>query len=110
MYEAIRSEACDVLNLGGTMRDFVRNCYVAELAGIPVWHGSGAELGIRDMAFIQAAAATKACTVPSDTICFLRESDLLATPFTVKNGYITVPKSPGLGIELDEAALKRYRV
>jgi len=110
MYEAIRSEACDVLNLGGMMREFVRNCYLAELAGIPVWHGSGAELGIRDMSFIQAAAATKSCTVASDTICFLRQSDLLATPFRVQGGYITVPKTPGLGIELDEAALRRYRV
>ncbi|MCZ2074042.1 MAG: hypothetical protein LC130_03460 [Bryobacterales bacterium] len=110
MYEAIRAEACDVFNLGGTMRDFVRNCYVAELAGIPVWHGSGVELGIRDMSFIHAAAATKSCTVPSDTLCFLRQSDLLATPFQVKGGYITVPTTPGLGVELDEAALRKYRL
>ncbi len=110
MYEAIRAEACDVFNLGGTMRDFVRNCYVAELAGVPVWHGSGVELGIRDMSFIHAAAATKSCTVPSDTLCFLRQSDLLATPFQVKGGYISVPTTPGLGVELDEAALRKYRV
>jgi len=109
MYEAIRAGACDVLNLGGSMRKFVRNCYVAELAGIPVWHGSGAELGIRDMSFIHAAAATRAGTIPSDTICFLRESDLLAEPFQVENGYITVPQKPGLGIELDEDAVKRFR-
>ncbi|MCL4850456.1 MAG: hypothetical protein KJZ78_03630, partial [Bryobacteraceae bacterium] len=106
---AIRAEACDVFNLGGTMRDFVRNCYIAELAGIPVWHGSGVELGIRDMSFIHAAAATKSCTVPSDTLCFLRQSDLLATPFQVKGGYIAVPTTPGLGVELDEAALRKYR-
>jgi len=110
MYEAIRAEACDVFNLGGTMRDFVRNCYVAELAGVPVWHGSGVELGIRDMSFIHAAAAPKSCTVPSDTLCFLRQSDLLATPFQVKGGYIRVPTTPGLGVELDEAALRKYRV
>ncbi|MEX2261911.1 MAG: enolase C-terminal domain-like protein [Bryobacteraceae bacterium] len=40
----------------------------------------------------------------------MRESDLLATPFQVVNGFITVPKTPGLGVELDEAALKRFRV
>ncbi|MEX2260714.1 MAG: enolase C-terminal domain-like protein [Bryobacteraceae bacterium] len=110
MFEAVRAKACDVLNLGGNMRSFVRSCYFAELAGLPVWHGSGVELGIRDMSFIQAAAATRSCTIPSDTLCYMRESDLLATPFRVVNGFITVPTTPGLGVDLDEAALKRFRV
>jgi L-alanine-DL-glutamate epimerase-like enolase superfamily enzyme len=110
LFEAIRTEACDVFNLGGNMRNFVRSAHFAQLAGIPAWHGSGVELGIRDMSFIQAAAATRSCTIPSDTLCFLRQSDLLETPFRVEKGYITVPTSPGLGVALDESALKRYRV
>lgn len=110
MWDAIRTGAVDVFNLGGDMRTFARLGLIAEMAGIPAWHGSGAELGIRDMSFVHAAAATRSCTVPSDTICFLRESDLLAQPFTVKDGFIDVPQQPGLGIELDEAALKRFRV
>jgi muconate cycloisomerase len=108
--EAIRTEACDVFNLGGNMRSFVRSAHIAQLAGIPAWHGSGVELGVRDMSFVHAAAATRSCTVPSDTLCYLRESDLLATPFHVEKGHIVVPKAPGLGVSLDEAALKRYRV
>jgi L-alanine-DL-glutamate epimerase-like enolase superfamily enzyme len=40
----------------------------------------------------------------------LRQNDLLATPFTVKNGFITVPREPGLGVELDEEALRRFQV
>jgi muconate cycloisomerase len=110
IYEAIRAEACDVFNLGGNMRSFVRSAQIAQVAGIPAWHGSGVELGIRDMSFVHAAAATRSCTIPSDTLCYLRQSDLLATPFRVDKGYITVPNSPGLGVSLDEAALKRYRV
>ena len=110
IYEAIRTEACDVFNLGGNMRSFVRSAQLAQVAGIPAWHGSGVELGIRDMSFVHAAAATRSCTIPSDTLCYLRQSDLLATPFRVEQGYIAVPKTPGLGVSLDEAALKRYRV
>jgi muconate cycloisomerase len=110
LFEAIRTDACDVFNLGGNMRSFVRSAHLAQVAGIPVWHGSGVELGIRDMSFVHAAAATKSCTVPSDTLCYLRQSDLLATPFRVEKGYINVPTTPGLGVALDEAALKRYRV
>ena len=107
---AIKHGACDVLNLGFTMREFVKTAFLAEMAGIPIWHGSGIELGIRDMSFIHAAAATRSCTVPSDTVCFLRQSDLLAKPFAVKDGYIEVPRGPGLGVELDEDAVRRFQV
>lgn len=110
LYEALRSEACDVLNLGGDMRSFVRSAHLAQLAGIPAWHGSGVELGIRDMSFVHAAAATRSCTIPSDTLCYMRQSDLLATPFRVEKGFIAVPDAPGLGVALDEAAVRRYRV
>jgi galactonate dehydratase len=34
------------------------------------------------------------------------KSDLLVTPLELVNGYLTVPESPGLGIELNEAALE----
>jgi len=110
VFEAARTESVDVFNLGGNMRDFVRAGQVAELAGIPAWHGSGVELGIRDMSFIHAAAATKSCTIGSDTLCYLRQHDLLAKPFKVANGFIEVPTAPGLGVDLDEEAVKRFRV
>jgi len=37
-------------------------------------------------------------------------TDLLKQEIVVKNGFIQVPKSPGLGIELNEKILDRYRV
>ncbi|HLZ28605.1 MAG TPA: mandelate racemase/muconate lactonizing enzyme family protein [Chloroflexota bacterium] len=37
-----------------------------------------------------------------------RGRELARTPFEVANGYIALPTTPGLGIELDEAALKRH--
>lgn len=110
LFDAIREQACDVFNLGGNMRTFVKLGYAAELAGIPAWHGSGVEMGVRDMSFIHAAAATRSCTVPSDTLAYLREHDLLATPaLRPKDGFVDVPNGPGLGVELDEAAVKHYR-
>jgi len=36
-----------------------------------------------------------------------RGRELACTPFEVSNGYIALPTAPGLGIELDEAALAR---
>jgi L-rhamnonate dehydratase len=37
-------------------------------------------------------------------------SDLLASPFALRDGRLAVPTGPGLGIELDEAVLARTRV
>ncbi|MFC1693604.1 mandelate racemase/muconate lactonizing enzyme family protein [Candidatus Latescibacterota bacterium] len=109
--ECIKAGACDCFNFGGHMRHFVRLCAVADAAGIQTWHGSGSELGVRDTSFIHAIAATPNCTIASDVLgYFIREDDLLSKSFTVENGYATVPIDPGLGIELDEDALKKYRV
>ena len=36
--------------------------------------------------------------------------EIALTPFDVEDSYITLPTTPGLGIELDEAALARYPV
>jgi muconate cycloisomerase len=41
---AIKSDAIDYLNIGGGLAGFVKLAYVAELAGIPVWHGTEVDL------------------------------------------------------------------
>lgn len=109
---AVKREAVDLLNISPySMVEFVRQCYIAEQAGVPVWHGSGVDLGILDMSYVQACAAAPAATLPSDIIGnFLREDDLLLEPIRIENGYALVPDRPGLGIELDEAAVKKYTI
>ncbi|MBT4484269.1 MAG: hypothetical protein HOC71_11415 [Candidatus Latescibacteria bacterium] len=109
--EAIKAGACDCFNFGGDMRNFVRICNVADAAGMQAWHGSGIEVGIQDAAYLHAITATRNCTIPSDVLGYLiREDDLLAKTFTVKDGFATLPDAPGLGVELDEDALKKYSV
>jgi muconate cycloisomerase len=108
---AIKHEAVDYFNLGGPLAQFVKTAAIADAAGIPCWHGSGVDLGIRDASYIHACAAARSCTLPSDIIGnFLREDDLIVEPLRIENGYALVPQTPGLGVELDEAALERYRV
>ena len=38
------------------------------------------------------------------------ESQLLAAPIEVLGGYYPVPPGPGLGVEVDEAAIEKYAV
>lgn len=106
---AIRLEAIDMLNLRGTMSGFHRAAYLAEVAGIPVWRGSGLDLGILDASYAHVCAATPACTLGSDIVGnFLREDDLIVEPLVYEGSYVRVPRGPGLGVELDLEALERY--
>jgi len=108
---AIKMNACDFINTGGTMHEFKKYAGIAELAGIPVWHGSGNDLGIMEMSYVHACAAAKNATLTSDIFAeFCRENDLVIEPINIKNGFANVPDKPGLGIELDEKALKKYQV
>jgi muconate cycloisomerase len=34
--------------------------------------------------------------------------DILKTPFSFANGHVSVPQGPGLGIEVDEAKVRRF--
>ncbi len=112
MIEAIRAEACSVFNTGGDprMAGFVANCYLAEAAGISVWHGSGNDCGIVDASYLHSCAAAPNCTIPSDILSFLREDDLIVRPIEIKDSYAIVPDDPGLGVELDEEAVEEFRL
>jgi muconate cycloisomerase len=111
MVRAISAEACAIFNLGaGSTVEFVARSYLAGEAGIGVWHGSAHELGILDAAMLHACAAAPNCTYPSDILSHQRVHNLLATPIEFRDSYATVPDGPGLGVELDEDAVRRYRV
>jgi muconate cycloisomerase len=109
--EAIKREACDWINTGGSMVNCHKTSAMCEAAGIPTWHGSGVDLGIAEAAHTHAAAACNSMTLTSD-ICGerLRVDDLIVEPLQIENGHVRVPEGPGLGVHLDRDALERYRV
>jgi muconate cycloisomerase len=108
---AIKAEAADYFNLGGSMVQFVKNAAIAEAAGIPCWHGSGCDLGITETAYLHAASVACNCVLPSDLVgSWTREDDLITDGLHFEAGHALVPTRPGLGCELDMDALERYRV
>jgi L-alanine-DL-glutamate epimerase-like enolase superfamily enzyme len=48
--------------------------------------------------------------MPHVSLYLLLENNLLVEPLVVSNGYAPVPERPGIGVELDEHAVERYRV
>lgn len=107
---ALRADAADCYNLLGPLFEFAEWARFTEAAGNPTWRGTGLDLGIRDMSSVHAAAAA-GLTLPSDIIGHqLREDDLIVDPIQVVDGCAVVPDAPGLGVELDREAVKRYAV
>ena len=81
----------------------------AGCANLPVWHGSGLDLGVATAAQLHLAASAANCQLPGDQVGpWLRESHLLTDPFTVEDGAVRVPAGSGWGVQVDRDALDRY--
>ena len=87
---------------------------VAKAAGLRCTIGSNLELGIGTAAMLHVAAAFPEIdteTFPADTIGpFYHDYDLITQPLDLGPPYAQIPTGPGLGVELDDEQLKRFRV
>ena len=54
-------------------------------------------------------AVMHTATLPGVTASHSYEDDLIVEPHPVQRGFMKVPQGPGLGVELDEDAVARYR-
>ena len=120
LYDAmrlVRAGAADIFSIyvgkSGGIGPARKIAAVAEAAGISCTIGSNLEMGIASAAMIHLAMATPAIdpdAFPCDIIgplCY--EGDLLKSPLKIVPGRAYPPEGPGLGVELDEAKLERYR-
>ncbi len=84
---------------------------IAEAAGIPCTIGSNLEMGIASAAMLHLAVSTPAVTWACDILLpFFYEDDVLTEPLDIRAGVAFAPEKPGLGVELDEEKVARYRV
>ena len=109
--KAIQSGMCDyfVLEYEGA-GNVLKQAAVAEAAeGMQLWVENGLHSGLSAMFQVHQAAA-----IPNVLLCitlaFLMEDDLIVDPLVVQEGHMEVPEKPGLGVDLDEDAVARYRV
>lgn len=106
---AIREGVCDGFVVGGGASAVMRQQAVAKTANMPFWLqlvGTGLTT---TFAMHQGAVCTHA-QWPAVTCLNMYQHQLITEPIQVKGGYVRVPEEPGLGITVDEEALKRYRV
>lgn len=108
--QSLREGMADTYNLGrGSVSDFLRLSHVTEFVDKDCWQGSSLELGVLQHLRLHASACARNCLLPSDLQSeWVREHTLVTPRMAYENGCAIVPDAPGLGVELDYAALERY--
>ena len=84
---------------------------ICEAAGIPCIMHCGHDLGPKTAAMLHVAAACAAYSLANDTTYYGLEDDVITERVPDRAGDDRgAPKRPGLGIEVDQERLARYRV
>lgn len=107
--ELVKADACDVFvvypsEAGGLTRA-LQIAALAAAAGKWCAIGSWAELGVATTANAHLAAACPAFAFANDTHYPLQLNDVLLDAVPIDDGRIAISPSPGLGVELDPAAM-----
>lgn len=116
-WQLTQSHAADILSVypgkHGGIQATLEIANIAKAAGIVCAMGSNLELGIATAAMLHVGVAVPTIAselYPGDYIGPLyHEADLIKTPLTLGPASALVPNGPGLGVELDEAQLEKYR-
>lgn len=96
----------DITELGGIRRtqDFLRACAAL---GIDFWCYSG-DAGVMTAAYLHLTAAERSMIRPHQSLFrFTGDVAIEQGHFSPRGGVLRVPDGPGLGVELDRAALAR---
>ncbi|MFD1708954.1 muconate cycloisomerase family protein [Siminovitchia sediminis] len=108
------TRAADIFSLkihkSGGMKNTVKIAGIAEAAGISCFGGTSLESSIGTAACLHAYASIPNLDYGSELFgpSWLAD-DPVINPLVYEDGCILVPDGPGLGVELDEDKLKKYR-
>lgn len=109
-----RARAADVVLLdpheAGGLWQTIKAAAICEAVGIPVTLHSGAELALSQSAYIHLAASIPNLSIAIDTERAYLGGDISTNAPVLSNGRFEVSERPGLGIDVDESALEKYRV
>ena len=105
---AIREQVCDGFVVSGGASTVLRQAAVAREANMPFWLQL-VGTGLTTTMAMHLGAVCSHAQWPAVTCVNMYQHQLVQQPITVKGGYVRVPETPGLGIEVDEAALQTYR-
>jgi L-alanine-DL-glutamate epimerase-like enolase superfamily enzyme len=106
---ALKEEVCDVFVVGGGASAVVQTGAVAAMANKPFWLQL-VGTGITATFALHLAAVLSHATWPAVNCHQLYVHPLIKPGLVVANGTAAVPQQPGLGMDLDEDAVAKYRI
>ena len=106
---ALKEDVCDGFVIGGGAAAVMRQGTVAAAADKPFFL-QVVGTGIASTFALHLAAALSHARWPAVNGHQLYTHQMITPPITVKNGAAAVPERPGLGVDLDEEAVARFRL
>ena len=112
--EVIKAGAADVISvdnqMDGGLLNLKRGAGMCEVAGLPVLKHSLGELGIAAYAAVHVMASTPNFLYANQGYGSFLSDDIIqgASPLPYKNGCLSVPEKPGIGVELDMERVNKY--
>jgi galactonate dehydratase len=106
---AVKEEVCDVFVVGGGASALMQTGAVAAMANKPFWLQM-VGTGITATFALHFAAVLSHATWPAVNCHQLYVHPLIKPVIAVENGSASIPEQPGLGVELDEDAVAKYRI
>src|SRR5262249_30396315 len=83
---------------------------LCESARVPCVFHCSHDLGIKTAAMLHVVASTPCFSLANDCTYYGLVDDILASLHRIEAGFMHVPEGPGLGVQVDEAKVQRYRV
>jgi hypothetical protein len=105
----IRDEVCDGFVVGGGVASILRQGALAAAFEKPFWLQM-VGTGLTTTLSAHLGAVLPFAQWPAVNCMNNYADDLLREPLTIQGGFVKVPDAPGLGIEIDEEALTRYKM
>lgn len=105
----VRQEVCDGFVVSGGVASILRQAALAAAFDKPFWLQM-VGTGITTAFCLHLGAVLPLAQWPSVNCINNYADDLLKQPIHINGGYAEVPNRPGLGVDVDEEALQRYRM
>lgn len=113
-FHAAHDRIADIFTLkimkSGGIRRALHIANIANSAGIEVYGGCMFETGIAHAAGAQLVGCLPNLTLGCEfyQCTYYSEADILEEPFPATDGYVRVPKGPGLGVSVNRDMLEKY--
>src|SRR6267378_3108143 len=83
---------------------------LCEAAKVPCVFHCAHDLGLKTAAMLHVVASTPNFPLANDCTYYGLEDDIITPLHQIERGYMAVPEGPGLGVNVDEAKVAKYRV